>query len=159
VSKNCRIGVIGTRSTIESQAYQTALLKRNNAVKVTARSCPLFVPLVEEGMTEGMIVEKITEYYLQGFKKDKIDTLILGCTHYPLLKKVIASRIKGATIVDSAKEVAGQTRIVLNRYGLLNAAGKKGEAVFYVSDEAEGFARSARFFLKRKISKPKKVCV
>jgi len=98
-----RVGVIGTRGTIGSGSYQRLL--RKNGVEVLAKPCPLFVPLVEEGLTEGTIALEVAGHYLSEFK-DRIDTLILGCTHYPLLKGVIGRVLEGVAIVDSSKAVA-----------------------------------------------------
>lgn len=104
-SKSKSVGVIGTKGTIESGSYQTAL--ERYGIRVYAKACPLFVPVIEEGITDGDIVYSIVEYYLKDLKEKPIDLLILGCTHYPLIKKVIqdymGERVK---VVDSAECVA-----------------------------------------------------
>ncbi len=98
-----RVGVIGTRATVKSGSYQRLL--RSFGAQVFAKSCPLFVPLVEEGLLEGEITERVARMYLEELK-GKIDTLILGCTHYPLLKPVIRKVLDGIHIVDSSEAVA-----------------------------------------------------
>ncbi|MGC8852808.1 MAG: glutamate racemase [Hydrogenobacter sp.] len=104
VSKNKVIGVIGTRSTIESGVYQKSLKEAGSVVY--AKACPLFVPIVEEGLIEGEIVDKVIDFYLREFKSTDIDTLILGCTHYPLLSPAIKRYMGEVHIVDSASAIA-----------------------------------------------------
>ncbi len=99
-----KIGVIGTQATIRSGSYQRALA--SEGVQVFARACPLFVPLVEEGILKGEITNKIVDMYLKELKEGGIDTLILGCTHYPLLKGSIEEYMEGVNIVDSSEAVA-----------------------------------------------------
>lgn len=159
LSKNKIIGVIGTKSTIESQSYQHSLKQKDKSVRVVAHSCPLFVPLVEEGILNGPIVKEAVRLYLSEYKNNGVDTLILGCTHYPLLKKVITSFLKSVVIVDSAKEVAYCAKKVLMERGLLSARKRKGRVEFYVSDETSTFLTQAELFLKRNIPKPKKAYV
>ncbi|MBP7088488.1 MAG: glutamate racemase [Candidatus Omnitrophica bacterium] len=154
-----KIGVIGTRSTIISGSYKREIQSFNRRVKVYSQACPLFVPLVEEGLLKGRIVNQTIDMYLNKFRKNKVDTVILGCTHYPLLKFEISRYLKGTFIVDSAKEVASYTKGLLLKKGLLNSNKCKGKKIFYVSDEPLAFARLAKLFLKRKISTPKIVNV
>lgn len=155
VTKNKKIGIIGTRATINSLSYEKEILAKDKSIKIYAKSCPLFVPLAEEGMFKGKITADCVDLYLKEFKTKKIDALILGCTHYPMLKAAIANYLKGVNIVDSAAEVAQYTKIVLMQRGLLNSAQKTGNKSFYVTDEAAGFNRLAGLFLGRKIDKPK----
>ena len=111
VSKNERIGVIGTAGTIRSGAYQNRIQTLNPAAKVYARACPLFVPLVEEGRVSGPITQMVADTYLGGFKESDIDTLVLGCTHYPLLRGAISAAVgAGVSLVDSAVETAKDVR-------------------------------------------------
>ncbi len=159
VSANGRIGVIGTRSTISSGSYDKSLLKKNKKVKVTSCACPLFVPLVEEGTLNGPIVKEVMKKYLTKMKSKKIDTIILGCTHYPLLKKEIGSFLKGVTIVDSAQEVARYAAKILEKEDILNDGKKKGKEEFFVTDEQKSFAKHAKLFLKREIPYPKVIHV
>jgi glutamate racemase len=154
VSDNKRIAVIGTRSTISSKAYEKEIKKQNRNAKVYSQSCPLFVPLVEEGLLEGKIVKQIIKMYLEKIKIKKVDSLILGCTHYPLLKKAIAEYFKGIKIIDSAQEVASYTRELLGDKDLLNPQINKGRREFYVSDEPVAFGKLAKLFLNKNISTP-----
>ncbi|MDP2923517.1 MAG: glutamate racemase [Candidatus Omnitrophota bacterium] len=157
ISKNNRIGVIGTRSTINSGSYRKEIAKRNRNAKVYSKACPLFVPLVEEAILSGSIVNSIVRMYLEEIKAKNVDTVILGCTHYPLLKEPISKYLKGVCIIDSAKEVAVHTKNLLDVKKLNNRAGKKGKVDFYVSDEPKGFRKLAKLFLKRDIPTPKVV--
>jgi len=154
VSGNKRIGVIGTKSTIASKGYQKCILKANKQSFIYARSCPLFVPLVEEGILSGQIAKEVISMYLEDFRKKKIDTLILGCTHYPLLKGEINKFLTKISIVDSACAVADYAKEVLIANNLLNEKKRKAKEEFYVSDEPQGFVKLAKLFLNRKISKP-----
>ena len=157
VSKKRRIGVIGTKSTINSGVYEREIQKRDKGICVRSKACPLFVPLVEEGLLEGKIVSDLIKLYLDDFKKS-IDTLILGCTHYPLLSKSITSFLKTANLVDSAQETALNTRSILKAKNILNE-GKISVRQFYVTDDPDNFFKLARLFLKRKIDKPRVVNV
>ncbi len=154
-----KIGIIGTKSTIASNAYQDMIAKTIKKSKVSAKCCPLFVPLIEEGLVSGKITTEVVSAYLADFKKAKIDTLILGCTHYPLLKKEIARYLPGVNIVDSAQEVASYTKQVLTHFNLVNNNPTLAEKKFYISDEPKNFVKLAKLFLKRTITKPKLVNV
>jgi len=154
-----KIGVIGTESTIRSKSYQKAISLENKKIKVIAKSCPLFVPLVEEGFLDGEITRLIVRMYLQNLKKNRIDTIILGCTHYPLLKKVIADFLSGVKLIDSAEAAAKESKNALKRSGLENKARRAGNKKFFVSDEAKKFLKLAKLFLKRPISKPRMIDV
>lgn len=155
VSRAKKVGIIGTRSTIGSGSYEKALVKRDKTLKVYSQSCPLFVPLVEEGIVKGAIVQSIIAMYLDGIKRKGVDTLILGCTHYPLLKKEIGAYMRSVRIVDSAQEVALHAKTVLAENDLLSHSKSVGRKEFYVTDESKGFTKLARLFLQRNISKPK----
>lgn len=154
-----KIGIIGTKATIESRAYQQNIAKKNKKIEIFSKSCPLFVPLVEEGLTNGEITKKIIQMYLENFKKKKIDTIILGCTHYPLLKREIAKYLPKVNIVDSAQEVASHAKEVLEHFSLVNDRKAKGNKKFCISDEPKNFTNFAKSFLKRTISKPRVVNV
>lgn len=146
-----RIGVIATSATINSGKYQTMIRRQCPGVFVGAQPCPLFVPLVEEGWSEHAAAEDIARQYLFELKKAKIDALILGCTHYPLLKNVL-EKVMGDTVylVDSAREVAQEVRRVLERKGLCSAA-VKPRYDFFVSDRPQDFERIAKRFLGRSV--------
>lgn len=118
-TKNNKVGVIGTEATIQSGAYTRALKEADAAVEVYSRACPLFVPLVEEGWTDNDVVETTVNAYLGSLKQSGIDTLILGCTHYPLLKKVIRKFMgSNVRLVDSAEETAKEVESALKKGGL-----------------------------------------
>jgi len=148
VSQNKRIGVIATPATINSQSYTKSLKKCERSVKVSTQACPLFVPLVEEGWYDGEITKDIVRRYLGELKKSGMDTLILGCTHYPLLKvviqKVVGPRVQ---LIDSAQEVALEVRKILERKEMRRARKSKGHYSFWVSDEPKHFRRLAKRFL------------
>lgn len=147
VTKNGKIGVIATPSTVRSGAYPRAVTARNPSLKTVSRSCPLFVPLAEEGWCEGEIALRTAREYLEPLKSEGIDTLILGCTHYPLMKKTIAKVTgKEVTLVDSAEETAREAAEFLKRNGLLNKKGE-GSAEFYLTDGSENFLDIAGRFL------------
>jgi len=155
VTNNKKIAVIGTKSTINSRSYQKLITKKDKSIKVYSKSCPLFVPLVEEGILNGGIVEAAIEMYLKDLRNTEVDTVILGCTHYPLLKSQISLYFESAVVINSAKEVAGQVLNILKFRKLLNSRNKKSKIEFYLSDEPKGFVSLAKLFLKRKISNPK----
>lgn len=146
-----RIGIIGTAGTIRSEAYQNGIRKLQPQTIVSARSCPLFVPLVEEGWTDTAITEMIAETYLKPFRDESIDVLVLGCTHYPLLHGVIG-RVLGpkVTLVDSAVETAREVRERLQASGLLTDAGQ-GELSIYLSDITPNFREVGERILGRPI--------
>jgi len=158
VSKSKRIAVIGTKSTIESGSYQKRIYALDKNVKIYAKACPLFVPLVEEGLISGNIVSDIIRMYLRNIK-GKVDTMILGCTHYPILKSAIAGYLRGVYMVDSAKEVAIETKAILEENSLVNNKDVVPKREFYVTDEPKEFVKMARIFLKREVNKPKIVNV
>ncbi|MGE4358161.1 MAG: glutamate racemase [Candidatus Omnitrophota bacterium] len=153
LTKNKRIGVIGTRATISSTAYEKEIYRIDPATKVFPQSCPLFVPLVEEGWFEGDIVYNVAKNYLAPLKEKEIDTLILACTHYPLLKKII-SKIMGEKVrlIDSAKEVALEVKELLKEKGLLCKERRKpSPLVCYVTDKSSNFHEIGKRFLNRKL--------
>ena len=139
------IGVIGTRATIASGAYERALRSLNGDVRVTARACPLLVPLIEEGWLESPITDEIILQYLAPLMNDGVDTLVLGCTHYPLLRKAIA-RLVGDTIalVDSAQNCALAVRDLLQRENLCASATDGGQLQVALTDPPDAFLRVAR---------------
>jgi len=136
-TKNGKIGIIGTPGTIKSKAYQKALKKKNKKLKIYLSSCPLFVPLVEEGMVKGNITEEIIKKYLTPLKNKKIDTLILGCTHYPLLKSAIEKTIdSGIKIINPAESLISKLEKFLKENEGIAKTIKKGKShQFFFSDE------------------------
>ncbi|MGH7768557.1 MAG: glutamate racemase [Candidatus Binatia bacterium] len=150
-TKNQRIGVIGTEATIQSGAYTHALKALDPKVEVYSRACPLFVPLVEEGWLDNKVVEMTVEFYLSGLKRSGIDALILGCTHYPLLKKAIRRYMgRGVGLVDSAEETANEVSSLLDEKALTRERGK-GTASFFVTDVPDRFVKVGRRFLGDKV--------
>lgn len=156
-TQNKRIGVIGTRGTIKSRTYENEIKQLDPEVKVTAVACPLFVPFVEEGWTKERAVLDVARVYLQPLKRACVDTVILGCTHYPLLKPVIKEVLgKNVTLIDSAKQVAIEVKKILGTENLLNN-NRRANHKFYVSDNPEWFNSLAERFLSSPIRKAKKV--
>jgi glutamate racemase len=150
-TKSNKIGVIGTKATINSKKYEIELKKRNRKIEVYSKPCPLFVSIIEEGIIEGEIVNLITKMYLDEFK-GKIDSLILGCTHYPLLKNTIRSLYPEIEVVDPAKETAEDLKKVLTEKNFLrNDGGKDCEVKYYVTDEQEKFKQIGTMFLNENI--------
>lgn len=151
-TKNGRIGVIGTNATINSGAYEREIKNINPWLEVFSRACPLFVPLVEEGWLSEKVTREVAAKYLKPLKGKKIDTLILGCTHYPLLKAIIKDVMGSAvTLIDSARQVAVYVKEVLAREDIASHGGKKPQYKFYVSDESEKFNQTASRFLRRRV--------
>lgn len=146
-SKNKRIGVIGTTGTVASNEYLTAIQCLAPDAQVFSKACPLFVPLAEEGWTDGEVPQRVAQAYLGVLAEQAIDTLVLGCTHYPLLKKVIAETMgESVALVDSAEATALVVRDVLDAIG--NADDDRAPVHrFLVSDAPENFARVGRRFL------------
>jgi glutamate racemase len=152
------VGVIGTPGTIRSGAYQRELQAGGEAVRVTARACPLFVPLAEEGWTHGDVPRLVAREYLQGFERERVDTLVLGCTHYPLLKDIIAEVVgPGVALVDSAEATAAAVAGLLEREGTLAPAGHAPTHGFFVTDVPERFVEVGARFLGRPIAAAEQV--
>lgn len=154
LTKNGRVGVIATTATINSGAYERELLKLSPRMKVFSKACPLFVPLVEEGWTNHAVTREVAKEYLGQMKKFKGDTLILGCTHYPLLKGVL-QKVLGpkVALVDSAQSVAAEVRQLLQEKNLSRKKKRKAKYLFLISDESRHFRTQASRFLNFDISK------
>lgn len=150
-TRSNKVGVIGTEGTIKSSAYCAAIKALNPGITTNTVACPLFVPLAEEGWTDGEITMAVAKKYLAELKDSGIDTLVLGCTHYPLLKNAI-STVMGpdVTLVDSAVATAEETKAALAALGLLNDNKTTGKHLFYATDSPERFvAIGRRFFGER----------
>ncbi len=146
-SRGRRIGVIGTRGTIRSRAYDKAISALAPDATVTTAACPLFVPLIEEGWLDGEPTRIIARGYLEPFTDGRIDTLVLGCTHYPLLKTVIGETIgREVRLIDSAQETAAETARVLREKDL-EATGGNARYRFAASDDPEQFLAVGQRFL------------
>lgn len=156
-TRNKRIGVIGTEATIRSNAYDNAIRNENVDIAVFSRACPLFVPLVEEGWT-GKIVELAAEAYLKGTRDKDIDTLVLGCTHYPLLKQIISKVVgENITLIDSAVETAKELKEVLHEHSLTLTDSDRNDHEYFVTDSPDQFIRVGEKFLGGKIHNIKKI--
>ena len=148
VTRNNRVGIIATSSTVKSGKYAKKIVQLNKNIIVTSQSCPLFVPLVEEGWFDHSVTYQVAQEYLGDMKKNKVDTLILGCTHYPLLKEVV-HRVMGPKVqlVDSAQEVALQVKELLIKNRILRTRLGPCQHLYIVSDEPKQFQRLAMRFL------------
>lgn len=157
-TENRKIGIIGTEATIKSNAYARAIMNIDNSIEVFGIACPLFVPLVEEGWTEGKIAEMIAQEYLQEIKRKGIDTLVLGCTHYPLLKGILAAVMGGSVkLIDSAIETGREIETILGNLSLLNTSGGNSIREFFVTDSPEKFKIIGERFLGEHIQHIKKI--
>ncbi|MCC6758202.1 MAG: glutamate racemase [Candidatus Omnitrophica bacterium] len=147
-TKNKKVGIIATPATINSYAYPQEIARLDSTIKVLGQACPLFVPLIEEGWSTKPVTVSVAKEYLKKLSHSQIDTLILGCTHYPLLKptlrKVLGAKVK---LVDSAEEVVHDVRETLEKKNALNSASHKAQYKFLVSDEPAHFQKLARRFL------------
>lgn len=158
ITKKGNIGVIGTPSTIKSNAYINSIKEINPDIEVFSKACPLFVPFAEEGWTKGDIIIQVAKKYLLPLKKNNIDVLILGCTHYPLLKNAIR-KVMGDDIelVDSAEETAKEISRYIANNKIENNDEKKIRREFYLTDDSETFLKIAARFLGKEIKKIKTV--
>jgi glutamate racemase len=147
-----RVGVIGTPATVASHAYRDAIRKQKSGTQVWETACPLFVPLVEEGWHDDAVTEIVARRYLKPILTHRIDTLVLGCTHYPLLKNTL-QRVAGprVTLIDSAAETAHDVEIQLQAGGILNTNRRKGSLSCFVTDNAPSFSRLSRQFMGENI--------
>jgi glutamate racemase len=148
VTRNKRIGIIATSSTVKSGKYAQKIVQIDKNIVAISQACPLFVPLVEEGWFDHAVTYQVAQQYLGEMKKKRIDTLILGCTHYPLLKGVLHN-VMGPKVqlVDSAREVALQVKELLTSKRLLRDRLSPSQHIFIVSDEPIQFQRLAMRFL------------
>jgi len=146
-SRNGKIGVIGTEATIASGAYTRAIQRLGAKSEIYTRACPLLVPLAEEGWIDNEVAERTVAHYLESLKQSGIDTLLLGCTHYPLLRAMFA-RVLGAgvKIVDSASATATEVRDRLRELRLAKR-GVDGSQSFFVTETPDRFVRVGRRFL------------
>lgn len=150
-TKHDEVAIIGTLATVNSGAYKKAIHQLDSAVSVQQKACPLFVPLAEEGWTDNEIAQKTIEIYLSGFKNSSIDSLILGCTHYPLFKPAIEKYLhdENIHIIDSAESIAITAGQELKSKNLANTSG--GNFACFVSDQPQRFQELAERFLGRTI--------
>ena len=153
-TRSGHIGVIGTRATIRSRAYERAIQALDPALQVIARACPLFVPLIEEGWLEGAVTDEIIRQYLEPLVDEGIDTLVLGCTHYPLLSAAIA-RFLGDTValVDSAKNCAIAVARLLTAEELMSESAHAGDLSVALTDPPDAFLEVAQKALQLDIGR------
>lgn len=152
VSRNNNIAVLGTKGTILSKAYEKKILELNPAAKVISTACPLFVPLVEEGLHTHEATTLIVHEYLAPLKLEKIDTLLLGCTHYPVLKETIQNYLgSGISIVDSASTCAEKVKGALKKYDLETSSTAPSPHRFFVTDNPEKFQQVGKKFFQGSI--------
>ena len=157
-SRSGRIGIIGTNATIRSKAYSNGLIARLESAAVFARACPLLVPLVEEGWLNHPVTSTVLHEYLEPILKHRIDTLILGCTHYPLLKRAIRKLVgTKVVLVDSAEACAQYVRNQIRERDLLSRKKRAGVIQPFVTDETDQFASLAKRFFGLPTEPPWKV--
>ena len=153
-TRNQRVGVIGTSATIQSGSYRRALNALNLDIQVFEPDCPLFVPLVEHGFSrkDDPVPRLVAERYLAPLKEHGIDTLIMGCTHYPILRDIIAQIMgKDVTLIDSGRETASFASEMLRSQNALCDETQTAAYSFFVSDRVEGFSKAASVFLEQNI--------
>jgi len=156
LTKNKKIGVIGTRGTVASHAYKNFVSKLAPETEMYEKACPLFVPLIEEDEIEGELILILADKYLGSVKKAGVDTLVLGCTHYPIIEKVIRKEMgKEVILVNSGKEVAKELLVYLKKKQMLAPENNKPGDEYFVTDLTQRFIKVAEMFLgeslKRKI--------
>lgn len=151
------IGVIGTPATVKSGSYNAAIAALMPGARIVATACPLFVPLVENGRYErgDVVIETVAREYLEPIRGSGIDTLILGCTHYPLLMDLIGE-IMGpeVTLIDTGEEAAWELKRTLKAKNLLSDCAQEGTTTLYASDQPEDFGSMAKHFLQEELTSP-----
>ncbi len=154
-TRNRRVGVIGTKATIKSGAYEKSITRLDPRIQVFSKPCPLFVPIAEEGLENDEVARLMAKKYLKDLIRSDIDTLVMGCTHYPILEKVIQDVAgKRVTIVNAGRETAKEIKNVLERRKLLNDKGKGG-CEYFVTDSPETFEEIGNRILKEPLTKVK----
>ena len=160
-TKNKKIGIIGTETTVNSQMYTKLIQGMDEQMQVIGKACPLFVPLVEEGWIKDPVTEEVAKRYLADLQKSEIDTLILGCTHYPLLRHMVGEIMgESVTLVNPAYETAVELRALLEREGIANDGVNQNfenPYEFFVSDLADKFKVFANSILPCDVTSIKKI--
>jgi glutamate racemase len=153
-TKKKRVGIIGTPATIKSGSYIRAIAQTHPDVMVIPQACPLFVHLVENGYTDfhNPVTRLVAEEYLAPVRRENVDVLVLGCTHYPVIADLIGD-IMGpdVTLISSGAEAAKYAKKCLTTQGLLSDRTEKGKNTYYVSDSTEMFEENARYFLQEEV--------
>lgn len=153
-----RIGIIGTRATVNSKAYAHAVRQLDSGVQVFSQACPLFVSLAEEGWSDHQATDLIAREYLFPLTLEKIDTLILGCTHYPVLRRAIVAAIgTGVTLIDSGAATAAEVGSVLDAGNLRNESTQNPNLSFFVSDIPAKFTEVGERFLGQRMGRVRRV--
>lgn len=151
-TKNKKIGIIGTPGTIKSGSWKKKLLELDSNLKIYSKSCPLFVPLVEEGWVDKKVTKEIVKEYLNPLIEKEIDTLILACTHYPMLEKVIREEIgPKIKIVNPAESLAKELKLFLEKNPQITFKGKGKNHQFFFSDEPYNLEKISKLCLNQKI--------
>jgi len=154
------LAIIGTAATIGSNIYQSSLANRANGLKVHAIACPLFAPLIEEGLATSSIAKECIKYYLSPIKKDKVQTMLLACTHYPLLKKELQTFMgEECYLMDPAYTCAEALRDTLSHQNLLNISSSQATTDFFTTDDPNKFLHLAERFLSKPIAQVSKVII
>ncbi len=154
-TRNGKIGVIGTAATIKSGSYGKAIRNIRSDVSIIGKACPLFVPLVENGFADrnDPVAKLVVERYLEPIKREGVDTLILGCTHYPILRDAIADYMgEGVELISSGSEVAKYTSAFLTRNEMLTDSNVHGTNTYYSSDSVEMFAENAHLIFGEELN-------
>ncbi len=154
-TRNNRVGLIATKASIRTGAYERHITTQNPCIQVFAKPCPLFVPLVENGRSRpgDVVIETVAAEYLESMKAAQVDTLVLGCTHYPLLKEVIGAYMgQDVALIDSGAECAKAVAECLGMRDQLADPSRTGDLHFYVSDTTEGFSQLASIFLRQEVT-------
>lgn len=152
-TKNGKVAIIATEATVQSKAYPKALKRLDKRIRTYQRACPVFVPLIEEGWIHKTAGKYIIADYLDGVAKSGADTVILGCTHYPVIKKLIAAKLgKNVKLVDSAEVLAQEVKTRLTQTDQLNPSGR-GSMKIYASDAPARFKRLAKNILGRELKR------
>ncbi len=153
-----RVGVIGTVATVNSGAYVHALRQIDPAIQTFPQACPLFVPLAEEGWIDHRVTHLVAKEYLFPLALEKVDTLILGCTHYPVLRGAIQKAVNpGVALIDSGEAAAGDVERVLDEHNLRNPSGHAPNLQFFVSDLPAKFSEVGERFLGQKMGRVHRV--
>lgn len=156
-TKNRRVAIIGTEATIRSGAYESAIRHLERNVKTFSRPCPLLVPLVEEGWGKHPVTRAVAKECISPLLSKRVDALVLGCTHYPLLKPVLRRVVGRVELIDSAEETAKAVRSRLLQDGNLVNHGRRGHVSYFSSDDPRKFARLGRMFLGWRLKNVKRI--
>jgi glutamate racemase len=157
-TRSRRVGVLGTPATVRSGAYLRVLERLSPGIFVWSQACPLFVPLAEEGWVEGEVPSLAARRYLAGLREAKVDTLVLGCTHYPLLRDIIAAAAgSDVSLVDSGEAAAAQVASMIDRKTVSPAHGHEVSTAYFVTDLPQDFGKLAARFLGSRVDQVEQV--